>query len=771
MAKKTNKEKETDEAEDDKFRLHIHGDAKRSIVAVLLFLVAILLSLGFFDVAGALGQHLDKAIALSFGWGKWVFPFVLLASGVILLFRKETLFYVSKLIGVSFAFFCLLGFLHVYLAPDQFLEMAKGGQGGGYAGYWIAYGLVKYSSVTAASVILGAFFLIGIIIAFNFSIVGFFRKIWSLKKSEEILAEKNGEGAKEFVKGPDEEKEKKEEKKEDESIGEEKESLFNSIRRKIYKPVAETTEEELAENLRVVKDDENWKLPSLDLLESSIGKAQGGDVEKNADIIQKTLGHFGIEVELGEIKTGPTITQYTFRPAVGIKLSKITGLSDDLALALAAHPIRIEAPIPFKSLIGVEVPNKAVAIVRLKDLLKTEVFQKRKSSLMLALGRNVNGECIMADLAKLPHLLIAGSTGTGKSIYVNSIILSLLYQNSPQDLKMILVDPKRVELSRFNGIPHLLTDTIVDNGKVLSALKWAIGEMEKRYMTLQESGSRDIDSFNQKVLAGHKNKKVNPETGEVMEEAITKMPYLVIVIDELADLMMSHGKEVEGAIIRLAQMARAVGIHLIISTQRPSVEVLTGLIKANITNRIALKVATQIDSRTILDTGGAEKLLGKGDMLFLTSGSEGIRRIQGAFISEEEVNRVVKFVKKQKMESGEEELGENIVASPGSHKEKAENSYDNQLDLNAISEAGDDDSLYEDAKRVVIEARKGSASLLQRRLRVGYARAARLLDILENKGVIGPGEGAKPREVYIAPNDTDYADPLADQGKRDKWQM
>jgi S-DNA-T family DNA segregation ATPase FtsK/SpoIIIE len=765
MAK--NKNKDTEEQDENRFKLQIHGDAKRSIVAILLFLVAILLALGFFDVAGMLGQSLDKAIRLSFGWGKWVFPFVLIASGVILLFRKETLFYVSKLIGVVVAFVCLLGFLHVYLDRGRFLEIAAAGQGGGYVGYGVSNVLIKVSSVTAASVILGAFFLIGIIIAFNFSIVGFFKKLFSLKKSSEILAEKESglPLKKEFVNGPEEKKEETKEEVEA-AINAEKESLFNSIKRKLYaKP--ETPEEELSENLRVVKDDENWKFPSLDLLESSSGKAQGGDVKGNAEIIQKTLGHFGIEVELGEVKTGPTITQYTFRPAVGIKLSKITGLSDDLALALAAHPIRIEAPIPGKSLIGIEVPNKTVATVRLKDLLKTDVFEKRKSSLMLALGRNVNGECIMSDLAKLPHLLIAGSTGTGKSIYVNSIILSLLYQNSPQDLKMILVDPKRVELSRFNGIPHLLTDAIVDNGKVLSALKWAIGEMEKRYVMLQESGSRDIDSFNLKVLSGHKNKKVNTETGEVMEEEITKMPYLVIIIDELADLMMSHGKEVEGAIIRLAQMARAVGIHLIISTQRPSVEVLTGLIKANITNRIALKVATQIDSRTILDTGGAEKLLGKGDMLFLTSGSEGIRRIQGAFISEEEVTRVVKFVKKQKMESGNDDLGENIVAS---HKE-AENNYDNQLDLNAIADAGDDDALYEDAKRVVIEAKKGSASLLQRRLRVGYARAARLLDILESKGVIGPGEGAKPREVYLAPNDTDYADPLQDQEKRDKWQM
>ncbi|MFH0969518.1 MAG: DNA translocase FtsK, partial [Patescibacteria group bacterium] len=513
----------------------------------------------------------------------------------------------------------------------------------------------------------------------------------------------------------------------------------------------------------------SWQFPPLDLLEESTGQAKGGDVKKNAEIIQKTLGHFGIEVELADILTGPTITQYSFRPAVGIKLSKITVLSQDLALALAAHPIRIEAPIPGKSLVGIEVPNKSVATVRLRDFLQSEIYKKRESNLTLSLGKNVSGSFIFGDLDKMPHLMIAGSTGSGKSVCINSILLSLLYQNSPEDLKLILVDPKRVELSLYNGIPHLLSDVVVDNGRVVSALKWAIGEMEKRYVLLQETGSRDITSYNQKVLAGEKRKITNQETGEVTEEELNKLPYIIIVIDELADLMGSHGKEVEGVIIRIAQMARAVGIHLIISTQRPSVEVLTGLIKANIGTRIAFKVATQIDSRTILDTGGAEKLLGNGDLLYLAAGPNGIRRLQGIFVSESEVKRVVKFIKNQKVERGEEPIGEDIIRSA----EKERGFAQQKINFEAFDnfEGANEDSLYEEAKRVVSEAGKGSASLLQRRLRVGYARAARLLDILEERGVIGPPDGARPREVYLGEDRPNYENPSQDQGVRDKWQI
>ena len=372
----------------------------------------------------------------------------------------------------------------------------------------------------------------------------------------------------------------------------------------------------------------------------------------------------------------------------------------------------------------------------------------------------MSGNFILGDLDKMPHLLIAGSTGTGKSVCINSILLSLLYQNSPSDLRLILVDPKRVELSLYNGIPHLLTDVIVENGKVLAALKWAISEMEKRYQVLQETGSRDLISYNQKIQSGEMKKYLTKKPEKKKEEESQKLPYIIIVIDELADLMVSHGREVEGAIIRLAQMARAVGIHLIVSTQRPSVEVLTGLIKANITTRIAFKVATQIDSRTILDTGGSEKLLGNGDMLFLNPVS-GTRRLQGVFCTESEVKKVVKFIKKQKVEVEETNLSGNTS-----------NTFSNgEINFDSIRSHENEDERYEEAKREVIRAGKASASLLQRRLGVGYARAARLLDMLEDNGVIGPSDGAKAREVFISDKEPSYENSMDDQMKRDKWQI
>jgi S-DNA-T family DNA segregation ATPase FtsK/SpoIIIE len=379
----------------------------------------------------------------------------------------------------------------------------------------------------------------------------------------------------------------------------------------------------------------------------------------------------------------------------------------------------------------------------------------------LALGKDVSGDYIFGDLTKMPHLMIAGATGTGKSVGINSIITTLLYQNSPDELKLILVDPKRVELSLYNGIPHLLTDVIVDNGKVVNALKWAVGEMERRYRLLQDAGSRDLNSYREKLKAGKKRQLTDQETGEVSEEEMEHLPYIIILIDELADLMGSHGKEVEGAIVRIAQMARAVGIHLILSTQRPSVEVITGLIKANVTTRIAFQVATQIDSRTILDMGGAEKLLGNGDMLFLSSASPKPKRIQGVFVSEAEVKSIVKFIKGQKVE--EQSIGEEIVSSDKGPVFEFKNESGGEAE----------DDMYEPAKAEVIRAGKASASLLQRRLRVGYARAARLLDILEDKGIIGPSDGAKPREVYAAEKKetSTYDDTVSDQEKRDKWEM
>jgi S-DNA-T family DNA segregation ATPase FtsK/SpoIIIE len=423
---------------------------------------------------------------------------------------------------------------------------------------------------------------------------------------------------------------------------------------------------------------------------------------------------------MGEVNVGPTVTQYTLKPAEGVKLSRITALANDLALALASHPIRIEAPIPGKSLVGIEVPNKVRTLVRLRNLISEPQFQKHPSPLYFVLGRDVSGNPVFADLAKMPHLLVCGATGTGKTLFLNSLILSLVYRNSPKILKFILVDPKRVEFPIYSDLPHNLTNVIFDVQKTINALRWLVEEMERRFEVLAKFKTRDIFSFNKISL----------------EKKIPPMPYILLIIDELADLMAARGKEIEAAIVRLAQMARAVGIHLVLATQRPSTEVITGLIKANITSRVSFQVASQVDSRTVLDTAGAEKLLGRGDMLFLSPENPKPRRIQGAFVSEKEVQRVVEYLsskyEKERIESLEEKLAE----------ETGEIGF---------FERGEDleDPLYEEAKRVVIEAKKASASLLQRRLKIGYARAARLLDILEKRGIVGPPRGAKPREVYL----------------------
>ena len=428
---------------------------------------------------------------------------------------------------------------------------------------------------------------------------------------------------------------------------------------------------------------------------------------------------------MGEISVGPKVTRYTLKPAEGIKLSRITALHHDLALALAAHPIRIEAPIPGKSLVGIEIPNKTAALVRLGSMFSYPDYQA-VGPLGFALGRDVTGEPIFANIAQMPHMLVAGATGSGKSVAIHSIIISLLYKNSPRDLKLVLIDPKRVELSVYEGMPHLIGPVITESKRALSVFRWAIGEMESRYDLLQKAGRRDINSFNQNAS----------------EE--DRLPYVVIMVDELADLMTSHGREVEGSIIRLAQMARATGLHLVLSTQRPSVEVITGLIKANITTRVALQVASQIDSRTIIDSSGAEKLLGGGDMLFISSEFSKPKRIQGTYISEEEINKVADFIRQNNQEEFE---GESLLFDETSNG-KSSNGNGKDVFNQFLNEEADDE-LYAEAVEVIRETQKASASLLQRRLKVGYARAARLLDIMEMNGIIGPGEGAKPREVFL----------------------
>ena len=799
--KKELEEDEVEEVDEDQPRRSLAGDVKRSIVAVILFMLAILLALSFFGSAGSFGASLNSFAGQLFGLVKFVLPIFLAGFGIILLRRKETFFYVTKVTGLLLTLLSFAGFFHWFFDAAKMSKAAQAGKGGGYLGYALDYILVKYLGSAGSLVVILAVLFLGIILMFDFSIAHFFIKLKERKNrqtiaeaedatgepsfAEDVAGEKEAEVSNENVSVemviPAEGKKTAEDMKVDENIAhiEFVEGRDHFVEPKIIAE-SEAATEALEKKMQAKKslDIENfpedgkrnksaknlhWVFPPADLLEKSFGVAAGGDIERNFSVIEKTLKDFGIQVERGTAKTGPSVTQYSFRPAVGVKISKILSLQNDLALALAAHPIRIEAPIPGQSLIGIEIPNKDSMVVRLRDMVEDPLFKRRATNLTLALGEDVSGESILADLSKMPHLMIAGATGTGKSVCINTIITTLLYQNSPEDLRFIMVDPKRVELSLYNGIPHLLTDVIVENSKVINTLKWAVSEMERRYRLLQDTGSRDIGSYREKMKAGETIKRTDPETNETTEEELKNLPYIVILIDELADLMGTHGKEVEGAIVRLAQMARAIGIHLIVSTQRPSVEVITGLIKANITTRIAFQVATQIDSRTILDMGGAEKLLGKGDMLYLSASSPKPRRIQGVFIGESEVKRVVKFISDQKKEDDEEE------ATKITEETKKE-----ILEFNSGSTGDEgDDALVVAAKEEIKKSRKASASFLQRRLRIGYARAARLLDILEEQGIVGPADGAKPREIFMADEkrDINYEDKIGDQATRDKWEV
>ena len=480
--------------------------------------------------------------------------------------------------------------------------------------------------------------------------------------------------------------------------------------------------------------------PPLNLLEGDRGKANVGDVKANANVIRRTLGNFGIEVEMDEVIIGPTVTRYALKPAQGVKLSRIVGLQNDLALSLAAHPLRIEAPIPGKSLVGIEIPNKTKATVGLANLIGDAAFQTARP-LTIALGRNISGKSVLRSISRMPHLLIAGTTGSGKSVTIHAIITSLLYRHGPDDLRFIFVDPKRVELTLYNGIPHLLTPVITDSKKAILSLKWAATEMNRRYDLLESESVRDIDSYHKKHQADFAKNA----------EGIDRMPYIVIIIDELADIMQAYPRELEAAIVRLAQMSRAVGIHLILSTQRPEVNVITGLIKANVPSRIALRVPTGIDSRTILDTTGAEKLLGYGDMLALVESNQP-ERIQSAYISEDEVKNVVKYLKN----AFADDVRDTIELSGTVTGDKA-------MFSDSMEGGDDDDALYEDARQVIIEAGKASTSYLQRKLKVGYARAARLMDMLEERGVIGASDGAKPREVMEGGLKNATSDIVADE--------
>ena len=500
------------------------------------------------------------------------------------------------------------------------------------------------------------------------------------------------------------------------------------------------TQDKAAENSAalVAVSDPNWKSPSLELLEKKQSPADAGDVQHNAQIIKDTLAEFSIDVEMEGANIGPKVTQYTLRPPSGVKLTRITALETNIALNLAAQTLRIEAPIPGQRAVGIEVPNRKAADVRLHGILSSKQWQASREPLSFAIGKDISGEAVIGELNKMPHLLIAGQTGSGKSVMINTLLTSLLYRNSPSDMKLILVDPKQVEMAPYEDIPHLLTPVITEPEKTISALKWAVNEMQRRYSLLAEEKLRDIKSYNEKIQAHATKISVADEDGNVHQHDEGAMPYIVIVIDELADLMMVAARDVEALIVRLAQKARAVGIHLVLATQRPSVDVITGLIKANIPARIAFTVASQVDSRTILDQIGAEKLLGQGDMLILTPSMSKPRRIQGAWVMDGEVSKITDYLRLQSAPQYNDEIVSQPVHLNG--KGGVVMDFDN----------ADGDDMYKDALRVVVESKKASTSLLQRRLRIGYARAARIIEEMEDQGVIGPADGSRPREVLIS---------------------
>ncbi len=505
---------------------------------------------------------------------------------------------------------------------------------------------------------------------------------------------------------------------------------------------------------------QEWSPPPLSLLERDRGKPSVGDIKANTNTIKRTLQNFGVTVEMAEVSIGPTVTRYALKPAEGVKLARIVALTNDLALALAAHPIRIEAPIPGKSLVGIEIPNTIKSTVGLASLLSADEYQRSTKPLTIALGKSIVGKPQFGDLAKMPHLLIAGATGSGKSVTIHSVITSLLFRNPPEQLGFVMIDPKRVELTLYNSIPHLLTPVITSAQQAIKALKGAASEMERRYVIFQEHKVRDINSYQTNVLAPAyaaqeaKQKKKGAVAESDNSALPPPMPYIVIIIDELADIMTAYPRELESAIVRLAQMSRATGIHLILSTQRPSVNVITGLIKANVPGRIALRVASHIDSRTILDSMGAESLLGSGDMLYLAGEMSKPQRLQSAFISEAEVKRVVGYLAEQydNITTNDLPIGEAPGAAglgPGPVFAAA---------LNAEEEDSEKDELYDQAQEEVLRAGKASTSLLQRRLGIGYGRAARIIDMLEARGVVGPADGSKPRQVLAAENSAGFGE-------------
>jgi len=686
---------------------------KRWITSVLMFVLALIISVSFFGKAGKGGQIILEFLIRLLGKATSSVPLLLVLGGILFLKPQKKRVYAPIFGGIFLLILGIAGLFEVLITEEK---------AGGILGSMLSWPLVSFFGNLVTSILFSALILISLIILWEFIPKELKKTPFSGKMPkvlEKKLEEKEKEKAKKVIKKPVEivKPPEFEIKKVGEIEKEEKEEEEEQVSPKV-KPEKEGFPSSLKGE---------YKTPPIGLLSAQKETPTAGDIENTSLIIQRTLANFGIQVEMGEVNVGPTVTQYTLKPAEGVKLTKITGLTNNLALALASHPIRIEAPIPGRSLVGIEVPNKTRAPVTLKDLLAQQKFQEASSPLYFPLGKDVSGNSVFADLERMPHLLVAGSTGSGKTIFLQNLIVSLIYRNSPRILRLILVDPKRVEFPIYNKLPHLLTPVIFSAPKTVNLLNWLVGEMERRFEILSEVKARDISSFNNIIS---KNSKLKSEYGI--------MPYILLVIDELADLMAAKGRDVEAGIVRLSQLARAVGIHLVVATQRPSVDVITGLIKANLTSRVAFQTASQVDSRTILDTAGAETLLGRGDMLYLSSEFGKPKRIQGCYVVQKDIKKIIDFISK-----------ENIITDREEIEEKLEEELEKPSPESGGEVSGFEDPLYEEAKKVVLEYKKASASLLQRRLKIGYARAARLLDMLEEKGVVGPADGAKPRDVYI----------------------
>lgn len=696
---KKDKVQKNNKPKDKKKETLLHYYTKKWIKAILIFLAGVITALSFLGKAGMAGQWLVTVLGFTFGDSRITITTIvlslLLSSLIFIKSHKKV-----RLLAIFLAIIILVSGI-AGISGNQNLNYKQIGAVG-----FLAKGISSLFGLLVSNIVFGVALLISLVI--------FLQPLWpdhdkekeALKKAA-LLPVKNDQPTFK-IKGIDEKIESEKPKL----------SLFNNNKN-------QEKSKSVAAPVAVVKG--KYSLPPIDLLSKNETVPTSGNIKENSLIIKKTFENFGIPVEMAEVNVGPAVTQYAFKPAEGVKLSKITTLSNNLALALAAHPIRIEAPIPGKSLVGIEVPNKIRATVTLRTLVENPNYHSSSDILSIALGKDVSGSPVYTDLADMPHMLVAGATGTGKTIFLNSLILSLLYKSTPDNLRIIMVDPKRVEFQHYNDIPHLLCPVIYDASKTMNALQWLVREMERRFEIFSEVPTRNLKSYNS-------NKSVIASGSQ--------LPYIVLLIDELADLMAAKGRELEAGIVRLAQMARATGIHLVLATQRPSVEVITGLIKANVSSRISFQVASQVDSRTVLDTAGAEKLLGLGDMLFTSSKSAKITRIQGPYISEKEVKRVTDWHAEQaKMIEEPQALLAESLRKALSRQE---------IDEKGGGEVffGDEDPLYEDVKRIVLETQKASASFLQRRLRIGYARAARLIDMLEEKGIVGAADGAKPREVF-----------------------